>query len=732
MRERVPRPHPRGGAARLQRPDPDDPRRRPAGAPGLGPGRGRDRPAGRPARARQSCSPSSSRSGPTASISSDRSVPPSSAGSGSTSGSASWPSATSLGEWVHHDRNHVKQILAVTQARVWDADGQRPAGSSTPTPDRARSDGRRCQSSMRSGSSSASSGWPPIVAIVVRPLRLPYSVALVVVGLGAGLLETVAIAGLRPDVPPEVVLLVLLPGLVFEAGYRLDLTHLRRSFAALLLLAAPGRAHLGGRRRAPAQRDDGSSARPRVHRRGDGLGDRPGRGRRRRSGGCPSRPSWPRSSRVRACSTTAPAWSCSAIAVGALTVPLDPVEAFVAVRRRDRRQRGDRAGGRVRRRPGDGARRRPPDPADDLGRACLRDLPRWPTGSTSPGIIATVVAAIVLGNHGAHGPAPVSRDRRPDALDTVWEFLAYLLTALVFLLVGLAFPIGELVDSLGWIACGVVGTLVGRALVVYLLLGAGARLLPIAGAAWRAAASAGCTSCSGRACAVRLPWRWRSPCRYVPERSLLQQITFGIVLFTLIVQGMTAGPSSGAPSGPSDAGPDAEAGRPDPGAALCLAGPEPSRTRPARRGRADRPARDGRSPHRASFRPPRRRDVRGGRPSAAGSRPSASAAAIASASSALPIAMNATNGSRGRSGRSPAGRTDRGPRPPGSSPATPPDERAPRPRCPAGRRRPRDGSGDPTSGAGRVGRGRPVPPPDRPGRGGGRRGRARPCAGRSA
>jgi hypothetical protein len=24
-----------------------------------------------------------------------------------------------LGEWVHHDRNHVRQLLAVTQARVW-------------------------------------------------------------------------------------------------------------------------------------------------------------------------------------------------------------------------------------------------------------------------------------------------------------------------------------------------------------------------------------------------------------------------------------------------------------------------------------------------------------------------------------------------------------------------------------------------------------------------------------
>jgi DinB superfamily len=28
-----------------------------------------------------------------------------------------------LGEWVHHDRNHVRQMLAVTQARVWEQMG---------------------------------------------------------------------------------------------------------------------------------------------------------------------------------------------------------------------------------------------------------------------------------------------------------------------------------------------------------------------------------------------------------------------------------------------------------------------------------------------------------------------------------------------------------------------------------------------------------------------------------
>jgi hypothetical protein len=28
-----------------------------------------------------------------------------------------------LGEWVHHDRNHIRQMLAVTQARVWNQMG---------------------------------------------------------------------------------------------------------------------------------------------------------------------------------------------------------------------------------------------------------------------------------------------------------------------------------------------------------------------------------------------------------------------------------------------------------------------------------------------------------------------------------------------------------------------------------------------------------------------------------
>ena len=141
----------------------------------------------------------------------------------------------------------------------------------------------------------------------------------------------------------------------------------------------------------------------------------------------------------------------------------------------------------------------------------------------------------------APDPTPVADPTAGDALDTVWEFLAYLLTALVFLLVGLAFPIGDLAGSLSWIVWGIVGTLVGRALVVYLLLGAGARLLPMVGP--RGALPRGWLHVlfwSGLRGAVAVAMALALP-DTVPDRSLLQQITFGIVLFTLIVQGMTAG-----------------------------------------------------------------------------------------------------------------------------------------------------------------------------------------------
>jgi CPA1 family monovalent cation:H+ antiporter len=153
------------------------------------------------------------------------------------------------------------------------------------------------------------------------------------------------------------------------------------------------------------------------------------------------------------------------------------------------------------------------------------------------GIIATVVAGAVLGSYGRRlGMRP----RTVEALDLVWEFVAFILNALVFLLIGLATSVGDLAAALPAIAWGVLAVLAGRALVIYGLLGVPARL---------AHASAGTSRIplpwlhvmfwSGLRGAVAIALALSLPEAF-PQRELAQGIVFGIVLFTLLVQGTTA------------------------------------------------------------------------------------------------------------------------------------------------------------------------------------------------
>jgi CPA1 family monovalent cation:H+ antiporter len=153
------------------------------------------------------------------------------------------------------------------------------------------------------------------------------------------------------------------------------------------------------------------------------------------------------------------------------------------------------------------------------------------------GIIATVVAGVVIGNHGRRIGMSA---RTQEALDIVWEFFAFLLTALVFLLVGLAINLARLIETLPSIAWGVVAILAGRALVIYLVFGPASRLAVRLRGGQRMPLGwlhvmfwAGLRGAVAVAMALSLPVDF-------PERALLQEITFGIVLFTLLVQGSTA------------------------------------------------------------------------------------------------------------------------------------------------------------------------------------------------
>jgi len=74
-----------------------------------------------------------------------------------------------------------------------------------------------------------------LVAIVVRRLHIPYTVALVVVGL-----LLTAQSNVRFELTPELILALFVPPLVFEAAFHLKLSELRQNLATILVLAVPG------------------------------------------------------------------------------------------------------------------------------------------------------------------------------------------------------------------------------------------------------------------------------------------------------------------------------------------------------------------------------------------------------------------------------------------------------------------------------------------------------------
>ncbi len=161
------------------------------------------------------------------------------------------------------------------------------------------------------------------------------------------------------------------------------------------------------------------------------------------------------------------------------------------------------------------------------------------------GVIATLVAASAFG---ALARGSLTR-QAVESIDVVWEFVAFLLTAAVFLLVGVSIAPEALTSAAGAIGWGIAAILVARAAVVYGVIGAGSavvsRLATRRGGTIDGAAAvprawlhvlfwAGLRGAVSVALALSIP-------SDLPNRDLIQGITFGIVLFTLIVQGSTAG-----------------------------------------------------------------------------------------------------------------------------------------------------------------------------------------------
>ena len=368
-----------------------------------------------------------------------------------------------------------------------------------------------------------------IVALLTRRSGLPYSVALVLLGL--------LIAGIGPPahlvITPELVLIVLVPGLVFEAAYRLDVTELRQTFGGAAILAVPGVLVSAG---VVALVLTAAGLQPSLAFIVGAIvsaTDPVSVIATFRTLGAPAR----LTTLVEAESlfNDGTAVVIFLIAVRAATGPVEPLEAVLGFIATVVLSAGiGLAIGVV-------ATRVMAYAKDQLIELAVSVVLAYGTYLFADrlgqsGIIATVVAGIVLGTYGRRVGLPAATFT---ALDQTWEFIAFLLTAFVFLLIGLAITLGTLVDSAGAIALGVVAILVGRAIVVYAILGGASRAVRAFGrgsavpTAWlHVLFWAGLRGAIAVGLALSLP-------ADLPERSHLQAIVFGITLFTLLVQGAT-------------------------------------------------------------------------------------------------------------------------------------------------------------------------------------------------
>jgi monovalent cation:H+ antiporter, CPA1 family len=149
------------------------------------------------------------------------------------------------------------------------------------------------------------------------------------------------------------------------------------------------------------------------------------------------------------------------------------------------------------------------------------------------GVIATVTAGMLCGNYGApRGMSPATRM----AVESFWAYLAFALNSLIFLLIGLEVRIGHLLAEWRPILIAFAAVIGGRALVVFL------------------------ASALLRRTTEAIPWRWsvvltwgglRGALSMVlalsiepafPHREIIETMTLGVVLLSIVLQGITTEP----------------------------------------------------------------------------------------------------------------------------------------------------------------------------------------------
>lgn len=149
------------------------------------------------------------------------------------------------------------------------------------------------------------------------------------------------------------------------------------------------------------------------------------------------------------------------------------------------------------------------------------------------GVIATVCAGMWCGNVGAtEGMSPSTRL----AVHSFWEYVAFALNSVVFLLIGFQVQVSALVGAWKIIVLAWIAVTLGRAAVVALTVAILRRTSESMPWSWAAVLTwGGLRGGLSMVLALALPSQ-------LPFRELLITTTFGVVVLSILVQGLTMGP----------------------------------------------------------------------------------------------------------------------------------------------------------------------------------------------
>jgi monovalent cation:H+ antiporter, CPA1 family len=146
------------------------------------------------------------------------------------------------------------------------------------------------------------------------------------------------------------------------------------------------------------------------------------------------------------------------------------------------------------------------------------------------GVLAVVAAGLVNGNIGQRGMSPTTRI----VLYNFWEYVAFLANSLVFLLIGLQVHLSILISAWHSILWAILAILAARFVVVYSLSWVVNRFSEPIPMKWQHV-----VNWSGLRGAISLALALSLPASLGADRDRLQVMAFGVVLFTMLIQSTT-------------------------------------------------------------------------------------------------------------------------------------------------------------------------------------------------